>query len=356
MGGEPAPVEQGEEERRSFWVVVLLTSYRFYTGFLGATWVPFLVAKEGGQLMLRHQWYHQSLFMGIMKLIYGGSMCLNPFFGLLSDRMASYSGGGRSPFLLIGVAVSGIGIYAAMTASDSGDVSWYCCSTCLWMLGEAMADITTETIAPELLPASQYDMASAVRSIHHILGCLVGYVVLIVAAAGGIPWRWLYVAYFAVMLLCGLPIIVYIAKVRPRRVLQSRQTITQGPYLAAIVEAYMAPTRLKGGFPRACLCMLIFSLGTGPMFFTLLMIRDLVGIRDEKELQMQFSLVSIVFLLSATITAAWSGIRGGGGSSSSAAVTRSGRGPTRTQQGREEDSDASSQHSADEDPGLMSRR
>lgn len=291
---------------RSFMVVVLLTSYRFYTGFLGSTWVPFLIAKEGALLTGAHQ----SLFMGVQKLIYGFSMLLNPFFGLLSDKLAETPYGCRSIFLLVGVMIAGVGIFLAKVASEQMNVVLYCCASCIWMLGEAMADITTETIAPEMLPASQYDMASSIRSIHHIAGCLLGYLVLILGAAGGIHWHWLYVSYLGLMLLCGLPIVWYIREVSPLG--GSGRTRGSSPaWFAGIIEAYVAPTRYEGGFPRACLCMLIYSLGTGPMFFTLLMLRDLVGITDEKRLQVQFSWVSIAFLISATVTAALSGVSGG---------------------------------------------
>jgi len=294
---------------RSIGVIVMLTSYRFYTGFLGATWVPFLIAQEGKSLIPHPDaLLSTASFMGIAKMIYGFSIFLNPFFGLLSDRLASTSPwGGRSAFLLAGIGLSGIGVYAATIASDSANIKWYLGSSCLWMLGEAMADITSETVAPEMLPPSQYDLASSIRTIQHILGCVCAYVALIGAAHFDIHWRWLYVAYLALMLLCALPTVACMRSLQDGNWVPRSGRSHRGPVLASIFEAYIAPTRYAGGFPRACLCMTIFCLGSGPLFFTLLMLHDLVGLQSEKMQQYHFSLISITFLVGACITAIWSG-------------------------------------------------
>merc|ERR1719491_408408 len=79
--------------------------------------------------------------------------------------------------------------------------------------------------------------------------------------------------------------------------------------MASFVQAYVIPMRYPGCFPRACLCLFTFGLGTGPIFFTLLMVRDMVGITEEVELQQQFSWVSIVFLASAALSSLT--VRGG---------------------------------------------
>lgn len=70
---------------------------------------------------------------------------------------------------------------------------------------------------------------------------------------------------------------------------------------ALMAKAYYMPTTIEGGFPRACLCLFIFSLGSAPMFFLLLMVRDIVGVRDPPVLQMHFSIISIVFFVCAAI-------------------------------------------------------
>jgi len=294
---------------RSLSVIVLLTSYRFYTGFLGATWVPFLIAREGSSIIQGASVLSTASFMGIAKLIYGFSILLNPFWGLLSDKLAATAPwGGRSVFLLAGVSLAGIGIYGAKVASESHDIAWYLGATTLWMLGEAMADITSETVAPELLPPSQYNLASSVRSMHHLVGALTGYIALIVAAAGGLHWRWLYVAYLGLMFLIAVPTVVCMRSLQDRNWTPRAGRSHTGPILASLFEAYVAPTRYAGGFPRACMCMGVFCLGTGPLFFTLLMLHDLVGLDDDKTQQLHFSCVSITFLLGACITAIWSGL------------------------------------------------
>mmetsp|Transcript_85130 Transcript_85130/g.155132 ORF Transcript_85130/g.155132 Transcript_85130/m.155132 type:complete len:699 (-) Transcript_85130:51-2147(-) len=335
------PVDSCEAQglpERSVFVVVMLTSYRFYTGFLGATWVPFLIAKEGDLLIADHK----SVFMGIEKLIYGFSILLNPFFGLLSDRLAGSSHwGGRSSFLLVGVGIAGIGIYAAKIASEAHDISWYLGASLLWMLGEAMADITTETVAPEMLPSSQYDLAATIRTLHHVSGAAFGYIFLLIAAAVDWHFHWLYITYLLMMLLCAFPCLIFMREARPaNREPRSTGRSRTGPCMSALFEAYVAPMRYAGGFPRACVCMCVFSLGTSPIFFTLLMLHDLVGISDQRELQQYFSKVSIVFLMMAGVTAAFAGLQGSDPATESTADTSAGD-ADRPRQDASSDSDLS---------------
>lgn len=325
---------------RSVFVIWLLTSYRFYTGFLGATWVPFLIAEEGKNLIPQAHILSTASFMGMAKMIYGFSIFLNPFFGLLSDRLASSAPwGGRSAFLLAGIGLSGIGIYAASLASDSANISWYLGSSCLWMLGEAMADITSETVAPEMLPPSQYDLASSIRTIQHILGCMCAYIAIMVAALYEWHWRWLYLAYLALMLLCALPTVACMRSLQDGSSAPRAGRSHSGPILASIREAYIAPTRYAGGFPRACLCISVFCLGTGPLFFTLLMLHDLVGLESHTKQQYHFSAISITFLIGACITAVWSG------RAQAAEAANNSRRHRRSQ----EDAEASSHSSSDEE-------
>lgn len=306
QGGE----DNKEPPERSFTTILLITSYRFYTGFLGATWVPFLIAKEGKALFSTDMaLISAASFMGIEKMVYGFSFFLNPFFGLLSDKLAASSPwGGRSAFLLGGIGIAGIGIYGAKLASENRDVGGYLAASCLWMLGEAMADITTETVAPETVPPSQYDLAGAVKSTHHLVGALVGYIVLVIAAALDMNWRWLYVIYLGMMLLFALPTVACMRSLQDNTWRPRTGRTHTGPVCASIFEAYIAPMRYAGGFPRACLCMCVFSLGSGPMFFTLLMLHDLVGLKDSREQQTHFSCISIAFLVGACIMAACSGV------------------------------------------------
>lgn len=293
----PEPASAGAElQRWSIKAIMVLTSYRFYTGFLGATWMPYLLAMEGHELTLERQ----SIFMGSAKLIYGFSILLNPLFGLVGDQVAGVSHwSGRSLFILVGVAVSGLGIYGCLVAAHIQSVAWYLLATVLWMLGEAMADVTTETLVPELLPRSQYEVSSNIRALHFLLGGLAGYVMIIVASANGWHYSWMYYAYLILMTLCAMLSLLLISTGEAQ---PARPSANGGKALwTFLAKAYILPTRIEGGFPKACLCLFLFSLGTAPMFFLMLMVRDIIGIYNQDLLQMHFSLISIVFFLCAAL-------------------------------------------------------
>jgi len=275
--------------------IVALTSYRFYTGFLSATWMPYLLAMEGQELMGDRQ----SVFMGSAKLIYGLSVLLNPLFGLLGDQSATISQwSGRRLFILVGVVVSALGIYGCLVAAHMHSVPWYLTSTVLWMLGEAMADVTTETLVPELLPRSQYEIASSVRALNFLLGGLTGFAMLI--AFRHMHFSWLYYAYLILMTLCAALSLVFVSTGEAQPTIRSNR---DAAFSVLMAKAYVLPTRVEGGFPRACLSLFIFSLGSAPMFFLLLMLRDIVGVIDPPVLQMHFSLISIAFFLCAALAA-----------------------------------------------------
>ena len=65
--------------------VIRSSSYRFYTGFLSATWLPYLLAMEGQDLWQEKQ----AMFMGVAKLIYGATILMNPIFGLVGDQIST---------------------------------------------------------------------------------------------------------------------------------------------------------------------------------------------------------------------------------------------------------------------------
>jgi len=281
---------------RPLLVILGLTFYRFYTGFMSATWLPYLLAMEGAELWRENQ----AMFMGLVKLLYGLSILLNPLFGLLGDRAASVSyAAGRRLFVRMGIILAGLGIYCCHFAAPRGLFKTFFLGIITWRLGEGLNDVTTEAICPEMLPPEQFEISSAIRASMFLLGGLSGYVM--VALLAHVHYSWLYHGYLIMMLLCGLPALLLIDGDAPAAPVSARR---QGSFLASAVEAYVRPSRFQGGFPRACLCIFLFSCGTAPMFFILLMIRDLVGIEEPLQLQRHFSLVSIVFFLSAAIAAA----------------------------------------------------
>ena len=60
-------------------------------------------------------------------------------------------------------------------AAQLGTPPWYLVVTVLGMLGETAVDRTTETLVPELVPRSQFDLAGSTRVLSFLLGGLSGY-------------------------------------------------------------------------------------------------------------------------------------------------------------------------------------
>lgn len=275
--------------------IMALTSYRFYTGFLSATWMPYLLAMEGAQLVESRQ----SAFMGSAKLIYGLSILLNPMFGLVGDQVAVVSHwSGRRIFVLGGVTVGGLGIYGCVVAAHISSVGWYMAATVLWMLGEAMTDVTTETLVPELLPRSQYEISSAIRSLNFLIGGLSGYSALVILRH--LHYSWLYYGYLVVMIFCAFLTLCFMRTGELQAPSANGKRPTEELSMSAlVVKAYYVPAHYAGGFPRACLSLFVFSLGSAPMFFLLLMVRDVIGITEQVTQQKHFGVISMMFFIMA---------------------------------------------------------
>jgi hypothetical protein len=282
-------------QERPVSIIFGLTVYKFYAGFMSSTWLPFLIAKEGSNLIPSHQ----SAFMGYCKLIYGFALFLNPVTGLLSDRITAQSKSiGRSSFLMAGCMLALTGIYAASIAASNQHLGQYYGACILWMLGEALVDVTLEACMPELTAPSQYEVTGAVRSLNFLFGGFTGYLVLFTVVGHGVEW--MYWAYGTLMIICAVPttlVIHYLERNRDREVRESRPV-----GFSTFVDAYLGPLRYPGYFPRACLCIFCFSLGSGPIFFTLLFVRDLVGVLEDVPQQEQFSMISMIFLACAAVS------------------------------------------------------
>jgi len=275
-----------------------LTAYRFYTGFLSATWLPYLLAMEGEDLWQEKQ----SMFMGIAKLIYGGTILLNPVFGLVGDQAVSLSHGvGRRLFVRMGITVAAVGIYICVLAAKEHAFLAFLSGVLIWRLGEAMNDVTTEALVPEMVPQEQYQLASGIKACSFLLGGLFGYALLMIFSDS--HYSWLYYAYPIGMFVCSIPCLFLLDADQPFARLQEQRQEPQEQegFLTSLAKSYWTPVNYRGGFPRACLAVFIFSLGTAPMFFLLLIVRDLVGIGDPIRMQQYFSAGSIVFFLSAAI-------------------------------------------------------
>jgi len=294
----PPPTEEVTCSPRPLWAIGGLTIYRFYTGFLSATWLPYLLAMEGAELWRDNQ----ALFMGIAKLIYGASILLTPLFGLLGDQVSMKSHAlGRRLFIRLGVMVAAAGIFACHWAAPRGHFWAFGIGLLVWRVGEGLLDVTIEAICPEMLPPEQFEISSAIRASMFLIGGLMGYVMIAVFAH--VHYSWLYHGYLVMMFACAVPPLLLISHDSPR-IAARRASLSQQPFLQSCIDAYVRPSQFQGGFPLACVCIFVFSCGSAPMFFLLLMLRDLVGIQERISLQMHFSLISTDFFLSAAVAAA----------------------------------------------------
>jgi hypothetical protein len=289
-----------QADRVPIWFLIALGSYRFYTGFLAATWLPYLLAMEGNDL------YHenQSLFMGVAKLIYGLTILTNPLLGLIGDRAVALSHGvGRRMFLRTGMAIAGCGMYGCFLADYHHYFYCFVVGITLWRIGDATTDVTTEALMPEMVPSSQFTDASNIKSALFVLGGIFGYVALILME--DYHYTWLYLAYAFGMLIFSIPTQVLLADDAP---LRGRSTQQAEGFLMSMHKAYIAPAFQDSWFPKLALAIFIFGFGTSPMFFLLLMIRDLVGTTNPVHLQNQFSTSSIMFFVAAAISTVIGGL------------------------------------------------
>lgn len=312
----------------SLGALLLITSYRFYTGFLASTWLPFLIARESDRLASTHQ----GGYMGLCKCIYGVTAAMTPLLGLLSDRIGSTPVMGRSPFIIVGSLIGCTGVIWCKVASMRMEPYFFLFAIGVWMLGEAIADSTAETAVVDLVPPSQYDLAGSVRSFHFITGIGTGLVGLLVAPYVFTGYTWLYVSYFVLMIVCSMSTSVITIIIRHRRQhpaplaqaseepLPNAQETTaaccsssssstgapatteaNAPRTIAIIilEAYVAPLTYSGHYLQALLAFFVLSCGMAPMYLTLLAVRDLDGVTDPDSQQFYFGAVSLIFFVAA---------------------------------------------------------
>jgi len=275
--------------------ITCLLLYRLYSGFNSATWLPYLLAKEGEVLWSEDQ----ALFMGIAKLIYGLTMLANPFCGLLGDKVVGISHGvGRRFFVRWGVTFAATGIVICVLSDVYHNFYWFMFGVFVWRVGEAMNDVTIEALAPEMLPVTQYALAGGIKAFLFMIGGVLGYVMLIVFADN--EFTWVYVAYLIAMPVCILPAILLLSSDEPLANARVQRS-SENTFFDNLHRAYIAPFSIPGGFPLASMSAFIFSLGTAPMFFLLLIVRDLLGVEQEGQQNRIFSYLSIVFFLAASL-------------------------------------------------------
>lgn len=273
--------------------IACLTSYRFYTGFLSATWIPYLLAMEGQNLFASEA----SIFMGCAKLIYGFTILLNPVFGMIGNQANAFSNSiGRRLVVRVGLTMAVMGIYICILAAQADSFLSFLIGILIWRLGEGINDVTTEALVPDIIPEEQWQATGGIKAGLFMLGGVVGYLMLLVLDK--VHYSWLYLAYPLGMFVFAIPPIVLMSDestFRPRKCDDSTAN--------SLKAAYLDPINCKGGFPWCCLALFLFSLGTSPMFFMMLMVRDLVGVPDPVELQAQFCWNSLAFFLAAAVAA-----------------------------------------------------
>lgn len=279
--------------------------------------------------------------MGICKVIYGGVSMTSPMIGLVSDRLEQLPIMGRSPFVIVGTLFSGLGIVWCKVASVEKHPYFFFVASLVWMFGEGLADTTTETIVPDLVPSSQYDLAGAVRSIMYISGGLTGLTALLFLP--NTRYDWLYVAYFLQAGLVGLATVIVTMQINAGRsrseaewserheAQEERETAQTSPADASqntgasasssevpageqnvstsgswtigtyFYQSYIVPIRYPGDFPPAMLSLFFLSCGMAPLFFTLLGVRDMVGLEGNAQ-QFHFSGISMAFFIGAVVS------------------------------------------------------
>mmetsp|Transcript_45917 Transcript_45917/g.121756 ORF Transcript_45917/g.121756 Transcript_45917/m.121756 type:complete len:609 (-) Transcript_45917:138-1964(-) len=295
---DPGYVEETtlNHESWSIWGLFALTTYRFYSGFLTASWLPFVLAKEGKYIMNGNQ----TLFMAIAKFIYACTILCNPGLGLVGDHLITFShGSGRRLYILFGVSIAGTGCLCCIIANNMKNLPLMLCGIFLWRMGEAVNDVTTEALVPELLPPSQYQAGAAVKSAVFLLGGLINYIIMIIWPR--IHFSYFYYMYLVGMLLGALPPLLLLNR---DKIPGQTTTHIGASFRKSLVQAYLSPARYPGGFPWACLAVCCFGLGVAPMFFLLLIVRDVVGITDSSEQSRIYARSALLFFLAAGVSCA----------------------------------------------------
>merc|ERR1740138_991658 len=103
----------------------------------------------------------------------------------------------------------------------------------IWRLGEALNDVTTEALVPEMVPKSQFKIASAIKASSFLFGGLFGYLLLIVFVE--VHYSWLYYSYLLGMFLCAVPSLMLLTNDGP---FGNSREHADG-FLSSMVQAYI---------------------------------------------------------------------------------------------------------------------
>lgn len=318
--------------------LVGLCCFRFYSGLLMCTWLPFVLAEEGAMLMPMHE----SMFMGIGKLILACAMVLCPIFGLLNDQTV-HPWGRRRAWFIWGIGLLMIGIVGCAWASEQKSPYVYLIATTIWCFGEALAETTTEALVPDLVSVEDYLRAASARGILFMLGGFCGYGAIIVQATVVRANQSVFYMYYLVVIFITAPFVVayatpneaeikaiddYVARENARGRAEHEPLVgdlrEQVPGDQQAVSDIEAAERSKSYFQRCyveCLnaspefrltSLATFTLAmscTG-MMFILLIVRDVVGLHDAAQIEYHMAAGSLVLLSSAVLMSLLIGVIG----------------------------------------------
>jgi MFS family permease len=149
-------------------------------------------------------------------------------------------------WILLGIVLSAIGILICLFAGPRHDFFLYMTGIALWRLGESLNDVTTEAIVPDLVPAKQFGIASAIKAASFVAGGLFGYIALYFMA--DVHYTWCYYAYLGCMFITAIPSLMLLNKDLPCKPNKYREGNTFGENMS---QAYITPTYMKVVFLKS---------------------------------------------------------------------------------------------------------
>jgi MFS family permease len=298
---------------RSFSELTGLGAFKAYSGFLMCTWLPFVLAVEGERLLPSHQ----SLFMGIGKLILAVAMSICPIFGLMNDE-TMHVWGRRRVWFLAGVVLITTGIAVCAFSSIQKWPAVYLVGTAFWCFGESAAESTTEALIPDYCNVQEYMRAASIRGVLFALGGFAGYGFIILSA---IVVQWpvesFYLYYLLFVLVTAPCALAYAPPTdAERKALAKRDQPADQPADAEGTEEQPAPAA-SGGYIKRCIidcwncgqsfrvmavAMWLLSCSNAGVMFVLLVVRDMAGVDDSGVQQVHMALISMCLMGTAAMT------------------------------------------------------
>jgi hypothetical protein len=281
-----------EIPKMSLSLIITLTLPDFYHGALLSSFMPYLLVEEGPRMA-----GSASVFMGSAKAVFAISVALLPAFGQFSDRWvaATSHAVGRRFALMLGLLGCTLGTYGCAITSQLRWVLSYYLSVFLMRLGTDCFNVANEALVLELIPQSQFDIASGLKGAMFFIGSVLSYLVILYMKL--VPVQ-LYMFYSVVALACVLPAAVFLFwnQSTPTR---KHPLISEGSnsLLGALVLAYTSPVQYEENdrcFPRLCLASFVYHISLAPMFMLLLQLHDIIGMRGHSPIRTEWSYISIV--------------------------------------------------------------